>query len=126
MIGEQLKKYRKDIGATQEEFALKIGCTRQYYSGLEIGTETPSIKRLGEIAKSLGISVEYLLQGIQEPKSKERVISSSGKYLKNTRKGYICTAEFCSWKVNCGDGIFYCPCQGCMKEWQEQRERRKK
>lgn len=116
MISQQLKKYREEVGATQEEFAMKLGCTRQYYSALETGKRTPGTTKLAEIAKALGISTTYLLAETCKPTSKIKIVAGKGKYLMKTRKGFVCLADHCEWRDHngvCGSGA------GCLKEWSE-------
>lgn len=56
-LGINIKKYRNDAGLTQEELANKIGAHQTYIAKLELGKINPSIKRLFEISRALGIKL---------------------------------------------------------------------
>jgi len=55
-----LLEIRKELGFTQEELANKVNISRAYYSNLEAGKHTPSLKTANNLAKVLGKSVEDL------------------------------------------------------------------
>ena len=55
-----LLEARKDLWLTQEELANKVNISRAYYSNLEAGKYTPSLKTANNLARALGRSVEDL------------------------------------------------------------------
>jgi len=115
LLGNRLKEKRLQMKYTQAEMARKLGISYQYYSKLERNQEVPSVKKLTEIAHELGCSVDFLLSS-GEPKP--IVKNTVGKYLKETYKGWVCTAKYCKWRDRNG----YCLSgAGCLKEWEEQR-----
>ena len=67
MIGERLRKLRKDKGIKQEELADVIGVQKSTVSLYEIGKNDPSDKVKVEIAKYFNISLDYLIGVIDEP-----------------------------------------------------------
>jgi len=67
VIGERLRKLRKDRGIRQEELADIIGVQKSTVSLYEIGKNDPSDKVKTEIAKYFKISLDYLVGVIDEP-----------------------------------------------------------
>lgn len=61
MLSERLKALRKKDGATQEEFAERLGIARSTYSGYERGTSEPDNETLDKIAKYFSVTTDYLL-----------------------------------------------------------------
>lgn len=60
-IGSVIKKYRKDIGLTQEEVANRLGVTTPAVNKWENGNSNPDIELLPPIARLLNISLDTLL-----------------------------------------------------------------
>lgn len=60
-FGERLKNLRKAAGITQQELADKLNVHPQTVSKWERGITEPDIAQLGELASTLGISLEKLL-----------------------------------------------------------------
>lgn len=56
VLEKQLKKYRKQLGMSQEKMAEKIGVSRQAVTKWENGTGIPDITNLMAIAKLFEIS----------------------------------------------------------------------
>ena len=67
MIGERLRKIRKEKGIKQEELGDIIGVQKSTVSLYEIGKNDPSDKVKIEIAKYFNISLDYLIGVIDEP-----------------------------------------------------------
>ena len=61
MLSDNIKKYRKAVGLSQEELAEKINVTRQSISLWETGKTQPSIDILIKLASVLGITTDELL-----------------------------------------------------------------
>ncbi len=60
-IGGVIKKYRKEVGLTQEEMANKLGVTTPAVNKWENGNSKPDIELLAPIARLLNISLDTLL-----------------------------------------------------------------
>ena len=54
-IKNNIKKYRLEMGLTQEKLSEKAGVSSDYISEIERGKKVPSIKRLDKIAIALGV-----------------------------------------------------------------------
>lgn len=67
MLGERLQELRKDKGLTQKELADKLGFSERTIGAYEIGKSKPSYNRLIQLCKFFNVSVEYLLEIIDEP-----------------------------------------------------------
>ena len=60
-IGSVIKKYRKELGYTQEEIANRLGVTTPAVNKWENGNSNPDIELLAPIARLLNISLDTLL-----------------------------------------------------------------
>lgn len=60
-FGERLRQIRKELGETQDEFAARIGTSKQVLSRYEVGQRIPKISLVEQYAKSLNVSVDYLM-----------------------------------------------------------------
>lgn len=61
-FGAACKFYRKQIGMSQEKFALKIGMDRTYYASVESGKRNISIQNIAKIAEGFNINVSQLFE----------------------------------------------------------------
>lgn len=60
---DRILKIRKDSGKTQEEFAKKIGLSKNFVWMLEKGGREPSERTISDICREFNISKEWLLTG---------------------------------------------------------------
>ena len=66
-FGARLRQIRKELGETQDEFAARIGTSKQVLSRYESGQRIPKISLAEKYSKSLGVSVDYLMgESVQE------------------------------------------------------------
>ena len=81
-FGERLRQIRKEMGETQDEFAARIGTSKQVLSRYETGQRIPKISLVEGYAKALHVSVDYLM-GVTSEESQEAafnaVCSQGGK-----------------------------------------------
>lgn len=61
-ICKRIKKFRNEMGLTQEELAEKVGVSRVYIGYVEQGRNSPSLEILEKIAKSLKVKISDLLE----------------------------------------------------------------
>ncbi len=61
-VGLNLKKFRKELGLSQEEFAFKAELHRTYISGIERGARNPTILVIDRLASALDVSPARLLE----------------------------------------------------------------
>lgn len=60
-FSKRLKELRLENGFTQQNIADKLGIKQQSYARYEIGIGEPSLQTLVKIAKTFGVSTDYLL-----------------------------------------------------------------
>lgn len=70
-IGNQIKKYRNELGLSQEELADKIFVTRQTISNWENEKNYPDIKSLVMLSSLFDISLDILVKGDLEEMKKQ-------------------------------------------------------
>ncbi|MBF7695304.1 helix-turn-helix domain-containing protein [Acinetobacter rathckeae] len=60
-FGQLVRKYRKEKSMSQEHLALLCNMDRSYLGRIERGEVNPTLEKLYELAKSLGVNVKDLL-----------------------------------------------------------------
>lgn len=83
VIGERLKKARKERGLTQEQLAEKIDVSIAFLSRIERGNSQINLKRLTQICELLNVTEGDILNGVS---------NNSNKYL---------DSEFANLLQNC-------------------------
>ena len=63
LLGENVRRLRKERGLSQEELAFQAGMKRSYLSDLERGTRNPTVRALERLASALEIEPADLLSG---------------------------------------------------------------
>ena len=74
---EKIHRIRKAKGITQAELAARMHVSRQSVSNWELGTAVPSMDRLRELSKLLGVPVSCLLD------DEQTVLAESAEDLEN-------------------------------------------
>ena len=64
-IGQRIRERRVHLGLTQQQLAVLIGVTYQQAHKYERGVNRVSAGRLYEIARVLGVGVEYFFDGFE-------------------------------------------------------------
>lgn len=64
-FGNRVRELRKNIGLSQENFALKIDMDRTYLASVEKGKRNISIENIYKIANGFGITLEELFKDIK-------------------------------------------------------------
>jgi y4mF family transcriptional regulator len=78
VIGERIKERRNELGWTQEQLAQKAGISKSFLSELENGKRSVSADNLLDLARTLGVSLDYLMTGREkETKPAELQIPAS-------------------------------------------------
>lgn len=62
-FGQRIKKLRVNKGLTQERMADELAITVSYLAKLEIGTRTPSLDSIIQLAVYFDVSLDYLVLG---------------------------------------------------------------
>ena len=99
-IGGVIRKYRKEIGITQEEMANRLGVTTPAVNKWENGNSNPDIELLSPIARLLNISLDTLLSYRETLTSAEieEIIKKMDKMI--SEEGYEKTYEWALGIVN--------------------------
>ncbi len=84
-IGKQIKKYRSELGLSQEDFADKIFVTRQSVSNWENDKNYPDINSLVLMAEIFGVSLDSLVKGDIE-KMNEKIKTEDIEYLNKANR----------------------------------------
>lgn len=61
-VGLNVRRFREELGFSQEELAFDCGLHRTYVSGVERGVRNPTVLVLKKIADGLGIPTSKLLE----------------------------------------------------------------
>ncbi|HZW30761.1 MAG TPA: helix-turn-helix transcriptional regulator [Isosphaeraceae bacterium] len=64
-VGKQLRGRRTALGLSQEDVAGRLGITFQQVQKYERGANGLSASRLQQLSKSLGVSVGYFFEGLE-------------------------------------------------------------
>ena len=62
-VGERIKRRRLEIGWTQDQLCTKVGLSKSFLSELENGKRSVSASNLLDIARTLSVSLDYLMTG---------------------------------------------------------------
>ena len=84
-IGENIRKYRKEMGLTQEELAEAFGITVGAVSKWESGSTIPDIVTLVELADFFSISMDVLLGYAMSSKSIEDIVEKLNMLVKENK-----------------------------------------
>lgn len=66
-LGERIRERRRELGWTQEELSRKSGISKGFLSDIENGKRSVSAENLSEIARVLGLSLDFLMKGEDAP-----------------------------------------------------------
>lgn len=66
-LGQRIRSERKKLAYTQEHLAEMIEVSDAYIGQIERGERSPTLDTLVKLAKSLGVTIDYLLQDSLEP-----------------------------------------------------------
>lgn len=83
-LGSQIKKYRAELGVSQEELAERIFVSRQSVSNWETGKTYPDIKSLLLLSEEFSVSLDTLIKGDIKIMKKEIDGQSLATFQKDT------------------------------------------
>lgn len=63
-LGLNIQKIREERGISQEELAFRTPTARNYIGCIERAEKFPSLAKISDIAKALGVNVQSLFDGI--------------------------------------------------------------
>ena len=65
-IGQQIRKYRAQLGWSQERLAEIAGCHPTYIGQIERGEKNVSLENITKISLALNVPLSKLVEGIEE------------------------------------------------------------
>ncbi len=68
----RITKRMEEKGITQREITKKLGIVESAFGGWKRGSNNSYMKKLPEIAKILDVSIEWLINGTDEPVNEEK------------------------------------------------------
>ena len=68
-VGINVRKFRKELGLSQEGLAFAAELHRTYISGVERGVRNPTVLVLEQIAKALKVPASRLLDEVPDSRS---------------------------------------------------------
>lgn len=78
--GKKIADQRRAKNLTQEQLAEKMGVTRQTISRWESGLSYPEVEKIGQLARELEVSCDYLLRDdMTDAEGQGQAYGSSGK-----------------------------------------------
>lgn len=63
-FGNRIRELRKQLGYSQEQFALRADMDRTYYASVEAGKRNISLNNINKIADGLGVTLSDLFKGL--------------------------------------------------------------
>lgn len=76
-IGEKIRKVRKCLGFSQEEFAFKVGVTKQTVSSWELGSAQPGFDKINFICQEFNIDANTFIYPIDKKNSDRKVVATT-------------------------------------------------
>ena len=84
-IGEKIHKLRKDLALSQEEFAFRIGVSKQTVFNWENGVACPKLARLEKISEEFNVNIDYFIKEESEQTIKEKANIESKESAKSLK-----------------------------------------
>lgn len=75
IVAANIRRYRKSLGVSQQDFAYDIEMDRTYFGGIERGERNVAIDNIERIAKGLKISPHLLLLAPTAPDDDAEVMT---------------------------------------------------
>ena len=108
LIGEKILECRKAANLSQEEFAAKVGVTRQAVSKWELDKAYPDLDKLVDICEIFQVSVTEFIYGKADPASEEAVSEELNSKLVREMRGKGAFVRLYSMMVLLGGILLFC------------------
>jgi len=81
-VGERIRERRAELGWTQDQLAQKAGISKSFLSDLENGKRSVGANNLLDIARALGVSLDFLMTGTasQDQRSEVPIPASLARF----------------------------------------------
>lgn len=70
-MNKRIKALRKELGLTQEQFAQRVGLTKNYISLVENGSRSLAPRTVSDICREFNVNEAWLRDGIGEPHTEQ-------------------------------------------------------
>ena len=89
-VGERIRQRRLDLGWTQDQLCTKAGLSKSFLSELESGKRSVSATNLLSIARTLSVSLDFLMTGTasEEPPAEVPIPASLAKFAAEERLSF--------------------------------------
>jgi transcriptional regulator with XRE-family HTH domain len=89
-VGDRIKERRLELGWTQDQLCTKTGLSKSFLSELESGKRSVSAENLLNIARTLSVSLDFLMTGTasQEPPTQVPIPASLAKFAADERLSF--------------------------------------
>lgn len=88
-IAENIKRLCTKKGITINQMAKELNINSSFISEMKNKDRTPSIKRIEEIAKYFGISIDYLIGTMEEPTGIDQLINNEISKMNQEQKAKL-------------------------------------
>lgn len=86
MVGVRIAALRREAGLSQAQLAEKLGISPSAMGMYEQGRREPSLQIVGELARILGVSTDYLITGTPSPEDAAAVEKMLADRLQSARE----------------------------------------
>ena len=62
IVGQNVRKFREELGFSQEDLAFEAELHRTHVSGIECGVRNPTVLTVAQLAKALKVQLYELLK----------------------------------------------------------------
>lgn len=89
-VGDRIKQRRLELRWTQDQLAQKAGISKSFLSDLENGKRSVSADNLLDVARVLGVSLDYLMTGkaVESPVAEVPVPASLARFAAEERLSF--------------------------------------
>lgn len=63
IVGQRVKQRRRELGMSQDSLAQRAGISKSFLSDLETGKRSLGAETLLDLARAMGLSLDYLMTG---------------------------------------------------------------
>lgn len=97
-MADRIQSLRKAKGISQEEFADRVGVSRQAVSKWESEQSTPDLEKIIIMSDFFGVTTDYILKGIEPAEDKEQKDREvAGKVLYIASTAFVAIGLFCAF-----------------------------
>jgi len=72
-VGQRVKQRRRELGLSQDALAQRAGISKSFLSDLETGKRSLGAETLLDLARAMGLSLDYLMTGKESRNQKPEV-----------------------------------------------------